>query len=197
MPELTAEKIAELKTAHPRGLQLFEVEGFKIVTRLVDMKAYRAFKKRANSPVEKSQTGEGLLFDLLVFPSKEEVFDFLYRMPLAIGEIADEICKEAGALTIWASEGIDSSDNETFTAGDLTVVMEPIKGAVGRLYQARLDDPDLTVGAAEWLLEQVIVSPAWPDLLARVDGRPFVLDRLARIASERAGRAVEVRAKKL
>jgi hypothetical protein len=194
---LTKEKIAELKAAHGQDLSLHNLGDIQIVTRPVDLKAYRAFRRRSMSPREKGQAQDGLIFDVAVFPSPDTIRAYFDRKPFALPQFANEICKEAGVLWQWISQGVDGQGQETFRCEDMEVVLQPVSGVVGRLYQQREDDPQLGPGAVEWLLQQVIVSPEWPDVESRIHGRPFALDRLADIVTERAGRAVEVRTKKL
>lgn len=194
---LTPDKIAELKAKHGPDLNLHEVEGLQLVTRPVDMKAWRAFRKRVLTPLEAPQAGEELLFEVLVYPEAPAVRAYLERKPLAIGGLCDEVCKEAGALSSWVLVSGDGEGNEQLTNGGLRVTLRPIAGAVGRLYQQRLDDPKLAPGATEWLLQQAVAAPEWSELEAAVGGRPFVLDRLGTLVAERAGRSVEIRTKKL
>ena len=200
---LTPEKIAELKAAYGAGLSLFEVDDQQIVTKPVDLKSYRAFKKTVLGGGGQMLAAEELLFAALVYPAPEVVRAYLDRRPLALKEIGDELVDASGLVDAagekitWTSQGVDASGNEAFASGDLTVTLMPVAGAVGRLYQQRIDNPTDRPMAGEWLLQQVIVTPTWEQLESRLHGRPFVLDRLVGLVAERAGRSVEVRAKKL
>ena len=194
---LTQDKIAALKAAHGPSLSLFEVDELQIVCRPMDLKAWRNFKRRANHPLEVSQAGEELLLELMVHPAPAELRAFLERKPLAVQEVVDALCKEAGALTSWQSLEVDAEGHELLAAEGMKVTLRPVEGAVGRLYQKRLDDPKLVAQAGEWLLEQAVVSPPLADLLDACRGRLLMLDRLAAGVAQRAGRAIEVRAKKL
>lgn len=194
---LTQDKIAALKAAHGPELSLFEVDALQIVCRPMDLKAWRNFKRRAHNALEVAQAGEELLLELMVHPAPAELRAFLERKPLAVQEVVDSLCKEAGALTSWQSQQVDAEGNERLAVEELQVTIRPIEGVVGRLYQKRLDDPKLAPQAGEWLLEQAVVSPPWADLIDACRGRLLLLDRLAAVVAQRAGRAIEVRAKKL
>lgn len=193
---LTPEKIAELKAKHG-ALLLLEAERFEIVVRPVDLTAWRNFRRRVLSPTEASQAGEELLFEVLAYPEPSELRSFLDARPLAVEQLCNHLCREAGSLSAWTSRGTGADGREELTCEELRVVLQPISGTVGRMYQRRLEDATLASGAAEWLLQQALVTPTWSELLDQIQGRPFVLDRLAVLVTERAGRAVEVRTKKL
>lgn len=193
---LTPETITALKAKHG-ALTLLDAEGFEIVVRSVDLPAWRSFRRRVLSPTEASQAGEELLFEVLVYPEPAELRRYLDAKPLVVEQLCNHLCREAGSLSSWTSRGINADGHEELTCEDLRVVIQPIPGTVGRMYQRRLEDGTLASGAAEWLLQQALVSPSWSELLDQIKGRPFVLDRLTILVTERAGKAVEVRTKKL
>lgn len=194
---LTPEKIAELKAAHGKNLLLTEVDELQIVTRPVGLKEWRAFKKSILGAEGHMVATENLLFSTLVYPAPDQLRAYLDRKPLAVTEIGGDVTDAAGTLLTWQSQGVDGDGNETLTVDDLVVKVSPVSGVAGRLYQQRLDDNETKAGAGEWLIQQVLVSPTWPELEARVAGRPFVLGSLSVLLAERAGRGVEVRSKKL
>lgn len=193
---LTPELIADLKAKHG-ALLLLEADGFEIVVRSVDLAAWRNFRRRVISPTESSQAAEELLFEVLAHPEPAELRRYFDAKPLAVELLCNHLCREAGSLSTWTTRSTGADGHEELTCEDLRVVIQPISGTVGRMYQRRLEDTTLASGAAEWLLQQALVSPSWSELLDQIKGRPFVLDRLAILISERAGKAVEVRTKKL
>lgn len=96
--DLTQAQIDELKGKHGDSLSLLESDGVAIVVKAVSMAVYRMFKKKAADEATRATAGEGLLFDVLVFPARDELIRAVDGRPFLLEHFANEVVKQAGAM---------------------------------------------------------------------------------------------------
>lgn len=89
--------IDRLKAEHGGSLTLLEADGVEVVVKAVELPAYRMFKKKVNDEATRATAGEGLFFDVLVYPSREELFKAIHGRPFLIEHFTGEVVKAAGA----------------------------------------------------------------------------------------------------
>ena len=107
--------------------------------------------------------------------------------------MVDALCKEAGALTSWQSLEVDAEGHELLAAEGMKVTLSARRGRGGAPVPAPRRSgwsprPASGCSSRPW-------SRPLADLLDACRGRLLMLDRLAAVVAQRAGRAIEVRAK--
>lgn len=90
--------IDALKTKHGDDLTLLEAAEVAVVIKPVGLGPYRMFKKKANDPATVATAGESLFFDVLVYPSREELMKAIEGSPFLLEHFANEVVKSAGAM---------------------------------------------------------------------------------------------------
>ena len=69
-----------------------------IIVKPVSLASYRMFKKKANDDATRATAGEGLLFDVLVYPAREALMLAIDGRPFLLEHFANEVVKQAGAM---------------------------------------------------------------------------------------------------
>lgn len=95
---LTPQIIDDLKAKYGDALSLLEADDVAIIVKPVSLASYRMFKKKANDEATRATAGEGLLFDVLVYPAREELMKAIDGRPFLLEHFANEVVKQAGAM---------------------------------------------------------------------------------------------------
>lgn len=98
MADLDQATIDALKAKHGEGLTLLEAGDITIVVKPVGLGPYRIFKKKAADDATRATAGEGLLFDVLVYPERAQLMAQIEGQPFLLEHFAGEVVKTAGAM---------------------------------------------------------------------------------------------------
>lgn len=98
MADLDQATIEHLKAKHGDDLTLIEAEGVSIVTKPVGIGPYRIFRKKAADDATRATAEEGLFFDVLVYPERQQLMAQIEGKPFLLVHFTSEVIKTAGAM---------------------------------------------------------------------------------------------------